>query len=150
MSAFQGPVYVALRASTSLTYVLIITHIALGVVMAVAYPFSLPQCALIGVIAINGGASIWKNTRKHFDDVTAVLLTSSDGWQVNLRGGAVFNAHLVSDPFMTRYLTVLPLKLESGIVKRVLMLNDNVDVDAYRRLRVRLRLTKDARTPGDP
>lgn len=150
MSAFQGPVYVALRASTSLTLALITTHIAIGVAVAVAYPFSLPQCALIGAITINGGVSIWKNACKRFDDVIAVLLTSSDGWQVNLRGGAVFNAHLASDPFMTRYFTVLPFKLESGIVKRVLMLNDNMDVDAHRRLRVHLRLSKDARTPGNP
>ena len=152
MSAFQGPVYVALRPSTLLRRTLIITHLAVGVMVAVAYPFSLPQCALIGAIGINGVFSTWRNARRRYDDVTAVLLTSSDDWQVGLRNGAVLNASLVTDPFITRYLTVLSLKLESGSVKRVLMLNDNVDADAYRRLRVRLRLgsPKNARTPGQP
>ena len=152
MSAFQGPVYVALGASTLLRRALIVTHVAVGVMIAVAYPFSLTQCALIGAILINGVISTWRTARRRYDDVTAVLLTSSDDWQVGLRGGAVLNASLISDPFVTRYLTVLPLKLESGSVKRVLMLNDNVDVDAYRRLRVRLRLgsPKNARTPGQP
>ncbi len=150
MPGFQGPIYVALRRSTSLIHVMLATHAVIVTIVALAYPFSLPQCALMVAILINGAVSMWRFTRARQDDVTAVLLTERNGWKLRLRGGAVLNASLSGAPFVTRYLTVLPLKLESGPIKRVLMLNDNVDADAYRRLRVRLRLTKGPRSPGDP
>ena len=140
MSGFQGPVYVALRPSAVLLRVLIGTHVFVALCVALAYPFSYPQCALIGAILLNGAVSTWRYVHQRHDDVTAVLLTTRGGWSVRLRSGTVLNASMPGDPFLTRSLTVLQLKLESGSVKRVLLLNDNVDADPYRRLRVRLRL----------
>ncbi|MEE2982564.1 MAG: protein YgfX [Pseudomonadota bacterium] len=49
------------------------------------------------------------------------------------------SASLAATPYVTRKITVLPLKLDDGTVKRVVLLPDGTDPDAFRRLRVRLR-----------
>ena len=82
---------------------------------------------------------MWLLRRRRPNDVTALLLTSHDGWQVSLRDGRQIGASLAATPYVTRKLTVLPLKLDDGIVKRVVLLPDGTDPDAFRRLRVRLR-----------
>ena len=139
MSGFEGPIYVALRPSAKLAHVLLAAHAAAVAAIAFLYPVTLPQLALIAAIGSNGAVSLWLLRRRRPNDVTALLLTSHDGWQVSLRDGRQISASLAATPYVTRKLTVLPLKLDDGIVKRVVLLPDGTDPDAFRRLRVRLR-----------
>ncbi len=139
MSGFEGPVYVALRPSAKLARLLVVAHAAAVAAVAFLFPVTLPQLALIAAIGFNGMISLWSLRRRRPNDVTALLLTSHDGWQVSLRDGRQIGASLSATPYVTRKLTVLPLKLEDGIVKRVVLLPDGTDPDAFRRLRVRLR-----------
>lgn len=139
MPGFEGPIYVALRPSASLAHVLLAAHAAAVAAIAFLFSVTLPQLALIAAIGFNGAASLWTLRRRRPNDVTALLLTSHDGWQVSLRDVRQIGASLAATPYVTRKITVLPLKLDDGTVKRVVLLPDGIDPDAFRRLRVRLR-----------
>lgn len=115
MSGFEGPIYVALRPSAKLAHVLLAAHAAAVAAIAFLYPVTLPQLALIAAIGSNGAVSLWLLRRRRSNDVTALLLTSHDGWQVSLRDGRQISASLAATPYVTRKLTVLPLKLDDGM-----------------------------------
>lgn len=96
MPGFEGPIYVALRPSASLAHVLLAAHAAAVAAIAFLFPVILPQLALIAAIGFNGAASLWTLRRRRPNDVTALLLTIHDGWQVSLRDGRQIGASLAA------------------------------------------------------
>lgn len=142
MSGFHEAVYVALRPSTRLLGAMLAAHLLAGGAVAVLYPPSLEQGVLMAAIALNAFCLRARLARPRADDIAAVLLGSNDEWRVSLADGSVVAARLALEPYVTVYLTALTLTLADGRRRHVLLLPDNVEANAYRRLRVRLRFAR--------
>ena len=71
---------------------------------------------------------------------TAVLRTD-DSWLVSFDGQESVKAELLSGCLVQPWLTVLQFRLPDRRRKSLILLQDNMDKDAFRRLRVRLKNT---------
>lgn len=136
---FQGPVYVTLRASACAPRIVVAVHVVAAVVLLVHWPAGGALFAVLVAVALSGlhAAHSARGDAPHAP--AALLLGTGDTWRVRLRSGAVLEARLVGEPFVTASLTVLALALDGGRARRVVLHADNCTADAFRRLRVRLR-----------
>lgn len=138
MTAFQGPIHVLLRPSVRAPRVLGALHAAAACAVVSAWPWSGWLAGLLGAMALSGWHAACAARGGAPDAVQALLLDSGDGWRVTLRSGAVHEARLAGEPFVTSALTVVALRLDTGAIRRVVLHADNCDRAAWRRLRVRL------------
>ena len=150
MSGFHGPVYLALRPSALCARVLVAAHVLALAAVLVCYPTSLARTLLLLAITLNGAISLHQLLRPRADAVVAVLLGTYDAWQVSLADGRVLSARLARPPYVSVYLTALSLRVADGRVRHVLILPDNANADAFRRLRVRLRHPRENATSTTP
>jgi len=74
-------------------------------------------------------------------DAAIVSLEVTDGGRVAFmtRNGEWRAAELLGTSYVSTYLTILNLKPQDGRVRHVVLLPDNVDAQAFRRLRIWLR-----------
>ena len=138
MSGFHGAVYLTVRPSLLLRRTAASAHLLAACAMAALHPATVAQGLLIAAIALHGWYLHLRLSRPRAGDVAAVLLSSTDEWRVTLYDGRVLGARLARPPHISVYLTALSLTLTDGHTRSVLLLADNVDPDACRRLRVRL------------
>ena len=146
-------VRVALVPSRILAAVLIMAHlVALAVVVVVTLPLWVKLLAGAAIAASCAGSichTAFLRTAR-----AIVELEAGEGGRVSYRGGNGIwcEARLLGSSFVTPWLTVLNLRPEGArLARHVIIMPDNVDADAFRRLRVLLRWSRPAsRAPSEP
>jgi toxin CptA len=132
---------IAIRPSRILAAVLAAAH---AVALSVAVVVTLPDCVktfLAATILASGGFSILVSAFQRSGNAI-VELEIGEGGNVSCRaqGGPWQEAQLLPSSFVAPWLTVLNLRMAgTAAVRHVLILFDNVDEEAFRRLRVLLR-----------
>lgn len=117
---------------------------------AIALLMPLPlwgRCALLGVLLW----SAWRVWSAHLCPggrrISEVLLRRDDVFEVTTAAG-IAEAQLLGADLVAPWLTVLRLRRGDGACVSLVLLPDNVEAQAFRRLRVRLR-HRLTRPPGD-
>ncbi len=76
----------------------------------------------------------------HLDSsIRTAILRSDDSWLILFEGEEPIKADLLSGCLVQPWLTVLQFRIPDRRKKSLILLQDNVDKDVFRRLRVRLR-----------
>lgn len=105
-------------------------------------PVSLPWPGKLFIAAAIVLSGIW-SYRRHVslsgDAITEVLLKADGTWIVTTGARGALPAKLAPGCLVQPWLTVLVFRLANGRYRSVLLTQDNVDSNAFRRLRVRLR-----------
>ncbi|MGA7799899.1 MAG: protein YgfX [Gammaproteobacteria bacterium] len=135
---FAAPLRLELQPSRLLTRFLCCGH-ALALLAAWAAALSLPLRVLLTAVILASGWHELRRQRGIRAGKPSVIVWGADGiWSVH-SGGRWQSAHLERTVHEHPLLVVLPLRTEDGRVHRVVIPPDAVDVDSYRRLRVRIR-----------
>jgi len=137
MSGFDGPIHLVITASRTRRRLVALAHAVSVVVLGVALPASAAVGALLLAVLVNGALAM-RRCAPCPDDVGAVLLDASGGWQVTLVDGRVLAATLSGRAFVTTFLTAFALHCGDGRTRHVVLLPDNSPAAPRRRLRVRL------------
>ena len=116
---------------------------------------SLPGWTTVGLAVAVLGSYVWLVAHHallwHPRSVRRLRWGSGGRWQVGSRDGQELSATLSPDSFVRPWLTILRLRPESGgLVRNVVLLPDMLDAEAFRRLRVRLRLEQGVQTADEP
>jgi hypothetical protein len=125
-------------------------HLGVAVLAASAMPDLTTRLVAPCAVALVLGARLRHQRRHRAHEPVAVLMADDARWYVTRRDGRVLRASLVGVPFVQPWLTVLRLRAGDGIVHNVTLLADNAPDAAWRRLRVRLRHPRDARSTDQP
>ena len=147
-TAYATPLSLDVQPSKILFWVLTLTHAgAAAALSALSLPGWTTACLAAAVLA----SYLWLTARHallwHPRSVRRLRWGSGQRWQVGLRDGRELSATLRMDSFVRPWLTVLLLRPESGgPVRNVVLLPDMLEAEAFRRLRVRLRLEQGAKT----
>lgn len=132
----------ALGASRALTVALFVLHAGAGVLAAtlpVAIAIRIALTAVIGVSLYR--AVRLHGTRRSPDAVLGVMSSGDGDWAVRRRGTLDWQPARLVDRWVQPWLTLLVLRCETRRAPtHVVICADAVPVDAFRRLRVRLRL----------
>ncbi len=146
-SAFLRPVRLRIGSSRSLAATAAAAHAGAA---AIALLMPLPlwgRSALLGLLLW----SAWRVWSVHLGPggrrISEVLLRSDDVFEVTTAAG-IAEAQLLGAELVAPWLTVLRLRLGGGACVSLVLLPDNVEAQAFRRLRVRLR-HRLTRPPGD-
>lgn len=124
---------------------------ALMILLTVLGCLALYQSALSLLPAVLGAVVLWvyclwvwprQVSLRHADSVTG-LRFDSEGWHVLRRDGSEMNARLLADTYVSALLTVVRLR-QSGrwLPVSVILPADAADEDSLRRLRLRLRFSR--------
>lgn len=144
MPGFEGPIVLHLRPSASLRWTAVALHALAFVLIGAGYPAVLLKYLLLTAILFDAWRCDSRFRRPPAREVATLLLGANDSWQLIGRDGLPRRADLVRAPLVSPFVTALTFRCEDRSRRHVLLLGDNVDADAFRRLRVRLR-----RTDGD-
>ncbi len=135
---FAAPLRFEIQPSRLLARFLFCVH-ALALLAAWAAPLSVPLRVLLTAAILASG---WRELRRQRGirvRMPSSIVWGADGsWSVHA-GGRWQSAHLERTVHEHPMLVVLPLRTEDGRIHRVVIPPDAVDVDSYRRLRVRIR-----------
>ncbi len=151
-TAYATPLSLDVQPSRILFSVLTLTHAgAAGALSVISLPGWATACLAVAVLA----SYLWLTARHallwHPRSVRRLRWGDGRRWQVGSRDGQELSATLRADSFVRPWLTVLLLKPETGgLVRNVVLLPDMLDAEAFRRLRVRLRLDQGVKTTGGP
>ncbi len=141
-TAYATPLRLELKPSRTLFWLLTFSHLgAAGLLSTMSLPFwvkaFLGMSVLVSYLWLVGRHALLR----HPGAAVSLLWPRGDHWQVQSRNGAQVSALLSPESFVHPWLTVLLLKPESGgRARNVVLLPDMLDAEAFRRLRVRLRL----------
>lgn len=139
MTAFDAPIRLPLGSSRWLAGGLAVAY---GGAMAVILPLDLPGWAkfLLELILIAGWIRTFRWHVQHQGDAITELIAQAEGeWIVTTAKTGECRGRLAQDSVVLPWLTVLVFKLEDGRRRSAVLLPDNVDVEGFRQLRVRLR-----------
>ncbi len=138
-ASFTAPIHLRAGASRRLALGIMLAH---GGAAAIAMTLALPDWFKLGL----GSAlvlSFWWSWYWHIlhrgDAVTEAVLYGDGSWLVTTAGRGTSRALLASDSFAQPWLTALLFTFEDGRRRTLLLLPDNSEADAFRRLRVRLK-----------
>ncbi|MEM7541498.1 MAG: protein YgfX [Pseudomonadota bacterium] len=135
MATFTGPIYISVSASTKLRCLVSGLGILLFAIVIACYPLSW----VMGVWLVATLLYLRRLTRFCTEpSVTGILLDSSNQWTLFLRTKERVSAELFSFNLLGSRFAALNFRSQYG-VKNVFLMSDNVESDAFRRLRVRLR-----------
>lgn len=144
MVAIDGPIYLAVSKSRRLARCMLAAHGAAFVMIGLSGPLNVVQAGLLVLVVLNAARVERSVSLSRDDDIVALLLSSTERWQVSLRDGRILAAELAAAAVVSVPLTALSLRLADGQVRHIALLADNVPHDACRRLRVRLRFARAA------
>ncbi len=71
--------------------------------------------------------------------ITTAILRTDDSWLVSFGGQELVKAELLAGCLVQPWLTVLQFRIPDRRRRSLILLQDNVDKDTFRRLRVRLK-----------
>ncbi len=141
-TAYATPLRLELKPSRTLFWLLTFSHLGAAGLLPT---MGLPVWATAGLVASVLVSYLWLVARhalmRHPGATVSLLWPSGTQWHVRSRNGAEVSAQLSPESFVRPWLTVLLLRPETGGRPRnVVLLADMLDAEAFRRLRVRLRL----------
>lgn len=139
MAGFQGAVYLVVRPSLRLRRAACAVHVLAVVVIAWAYPLSVPALLLLAALAGNAWRIDRRLAHPACDDIAELVFSASGEWRIRSVDERVQGARLACPALVTAGLIALSLRGDDGRLRHVMLLADNVDADARRRLHVRLR-----------
>lgn len=97
---------------------------------------------LLGVTAVVAGFVL--AVREHVlhlgAGIASAQLRSDGSWSLQCGDGVRAQAHLEGESVVLSWITILNFRTTDGRRRSLLLLPDNIDGNAFRRLRVRLRL----------
>jgi hypothetical protein len=138
-NAFTLPIRICFGVSRRLGLAFAVVHAgAVGITLSMGVAWWSTVALLIGVVL----SAVWCY-RWHFvhrgDAITEVLSLPDGRWLITTARPTLSPAVLLPNSLVLPWLTVLVFRLEDGRRRAVLLLPDNVEENAFRRLRVRLR-----------
>ena len=137
MNGFHGPVILDLKPSAWLPRALLALHVAVSSTLLLAYPPSWPRHLLLLAVVAH---ACWSLRAARTLAIARLELSASHTWHVVFCDGRALDARLLRIIWVSPLLTALTLACADGIARQLVLLPDMVDADAFRRLRVRLRL----------
>ncbi len=127
--------------SKSLFLILIIISLA-AVIVVISLPLNLLIKLVVCLAILAWLAMVLREHCWHLDQViTTARLRTDDSWLVSLNEQEPVKAELFPGCLVQPWLTVLQFKLPDRRRRSLILLQDNVDKDTFRRLRVRLKNT---------
>ena len=141
-TAYATPLRLELKPSRTLFWLLTFSHLgAAGLMPTMSLPIWASAFLGLSVAASYLWLMASHALKRHPGAVVSLLWPSGIQWQVRSRNGQEVSAQLSPESFVRPWLTVLLLRPETGgRARNVVLLPDMVDAEAFRRLRVRLRL----------
>lgn len=143
---YAAPLIVDIRPSRTLRLIITMAAIATALVLlTLPWPFY-AIAALQGPVLYLG----YRAYRRHAAlstsfSVLRVVWDAQDRWWLTAGDGSEIEARLLHDSYVSQALVVLNFRdVATHRRTSVLLLRDNADVDLLRKLRVRLRITRDA------
>ena len=145
---------IAIGPSRTLAVVLAAAH---STALAIAFIVTVPAWArliIAAAVVTSGGISIWRSALQ-CSPSAIVGIEAEEGGRIacRIRDGRWHDAEVLPSSFVAPWLTVLNLRMAGGGVAHVLILPDNVEREAFRRLRVLLRWSQHSaegsRLPGE-
>ena len=147
------PVNVTLQRSAILALALACGYLLpVGVLAATSIPFAAKLICAVALL-LGAGFSIREHVWHARGAVEAIVLRPDNAWRVRLCGSEQASpARLQPRALVLPWLTVLRFELPGAVRRSAILTVDNVDPDAFRQLRVRLRCSTLAsfRAPGNP
>ncbi|MDX1811999.1 MAG: protein YgfX [Gammaproteobacteria bacterium] len=136
-----APLQLDIYGSSFLTFFILVLH---ALVLGVLFYLAIPVLALIGVailLVVNAyRAIVLHGSHSSRQAVMRISWEDSGRWYLVRKSGEKIRVQLRGDTFLSPRLTVLNFKVPDRWFKQtVILARDNVNVDAHRRLRVRLR-----------
>jgi toxin CptA len=132
---------VTLKPSRSLAAVLIVAHVAAG---ATLWPLDVPAWGKLSLAALMA-MSLAFTVRRHAllasaASVRSIEIHEEDRAAVHTRAGGWQEARVLGTTYVSPLLTVLNFRVAGRVfAQHAVIVPDNVDGDAFRRLRVLLR-----------
>jgi hypothetical protein len=145
----DAPIYLRLSPSRRLRDAVIVAHCSLLLLLACYGPHHVASVVITAAVAFSLAVYLVKPWRCPAEAIETLLLRSDEGWEVKTRDCPPVSAELLSDAFVSPWMTVLRFRLADGRCRTAFVLSDNVPADPFRRLRVRLRLAA-RRSVADP
>ena len=143
---YAAPLQLELHASKILFTVLLFLH-TLAIVALMILPFSIWLRLLLSVvIALIGMYLIAVHAMRSADkSINKIVWDANDGWLISSRIAENSKMILLGDSFIHPLLTVLRFKQQKkNFATNVVLLKDNIDENEFRRLRVRLKLSRNS------
>lgn len=135
---YARPLRLELRPSRFLTLFVSSGHVlALFAAWAAAVPDALRLVLTIAVL-VSGWRQLWRAYGGRTEDPSRIIWGPDGAWSL-YGDGRWQSARLVRTVYEHPFLVVLPLRTDDGRIHRIVIAPDAVDVDSYRRLRVRIR-----------
>ena len=127
--------------SKSLFLILIIISLA-AVIVVISLPLNLLIKLVVCLVILAWLAMVLREHCWHLDRaIQTATLRSDNSWLVSLDGKELVKADLLPGCLVQPWLTVLQFRMPDRRRKSLILLQDNMDNDAFRRLRVRLKNT---------
>jgi hypothetical protein len=139
MEPLASPIHIPVIRSRNLTLAVYAGHALLALALGFAFTASVFQ--FLALAGLFGSLLLHRaNQSKLESHASALLLRSSNEWDIITRDGVSIRATRVSGLFVSTSLVVFRLRIPSGVKLHVVLTADNTQRDAFRRLRVRLRM----------
>lgn len=140
MSAFLSTIRLRPGVSIKLAGLLAATHIgAAAVVAATSLNFWTKAVLMLG-LGMSWAWSIWWHLWHRGDAIIEAVLDANGAWWVSTARRAAVSATLGQESLVQPFLTVLNFKLADGRRRSLVLFDDNCDAEAFRLVRVRLRI----------
>ncbi len=140
---FKGNMEVVVRRSRTFLRLAAVLHAAaLALLAAESGVLEWWLAGLLPAVLLSG----WRVHVGH-QPARGLRLTGDGRWFLRLQEGVETPARLLLPVLVHPALTILRFRCEDGCRRTVLLLGDSVDEDAWRRLRVRLRLDSGLLSP---
>ena len=139
---YATPLSLELKPSRTLFRILTLMHLgAAGMLFATSLPGWTTACVLVLVLGSYMSLVARHALLRVPGSVRWLRWDKGNHWRVCALNGNEYSASLRPDSFVSPWLTVLLLRPESGgRLRNVVLLPDMLDAEAFRHLRVRLRL----------
>ena len=140
-SPFQAPIVLQPRFSPALAGAFGLIHLVAFIVVLLQPLGSLAKAALATGVVMSAALTMRRHLLFMGASIVALTLKSDGTFLLRLADSEVEKGELLPGAFVHPQLTVLVFRLLQKKRRRVLLLTpDNVDPEAFRRLRVRLRV----------
>lgn len=139
-SPFQAPIVLQPHFSPALAWAFALIHL-LAFIVVLSQLASLAKAALATAVVMSAALAMRRHLLFLGASIVALTLKSDGTFLVRLADSEVEKGELLPGAFVHPQLTVLVFRLSQKKRRRALLLTpDNVDPEAFRRLRVRLRV----------
>ena len=141
---YAAPLALEISVSWLFATILLVAHgIALILVFLIPQLPMVVSSILAAALAVHAGFSVSRHALLRAQrSVVRLLWNAADVWSLTFRDGTTTEAQLLSGSFVHPILTVLNFRITRWRRVSVVIFPGRVDAEIFRKLRVRLRLTR--------